>query len=199
MSFSWTDTPDVGLSIKNSYMTELKTNIDHIYTQQAHTLWTWVENPPGVGTISTSADWKEVRNALDHIYDNIGCITHNGSYDATHLNVNKSTNNATKHTTYNASQNSSVDSSELSARDAGHLTGYYNGEDEPHYTGNCGSHCLWHCPTIERLVFKLEYYAFNTAEYENHQPYNYYSVWMGNVNLGGSYPPKYDPPYCAAY
>jgi len=166
MAFTWTDTVSASLVIRNQYMIEMQTNIDHIYDVQTppHTRWTWVENPsgagPGIGTINETEDWQEIRDALDHIVDNLSCSSHNASHDLTvytgHLNVL----NATKYGTHLNGNRSAENASQLASRDSGHLTGYYYGDNRPYYSGQCTSNCPSHCPytkTAQYTTVKTNY------------------------------------------
>lgn len=152
MSFTWTHTASSGLAILNQYMIEMQTNIDHIYDQQTppHTKWTWVENPtgegPGIGAENETDDWQEMRDALDHIVDNLSCSSHNATYDATvcpgHLNVK----NATKYDTFWGAHLDTVESTKLALADPGQFSGYNGPHKNAVYPGACGSNCPSHCP-----------------------------------------------------
>jgi len=79
MSFSWI-TSGVGYTRRVSEISELQTNVNHLYDKLSLPHFSWVLVPPAVGTISQPNVIQEVRNALDYVYDHNVCTAEHSTY-----------------------------------------------------------------------------------------------------------------------
>jgi len=169
MGFVWAEVISIGTAIKASHFTEMKTNVESLYTDLGKDFnpgcgadfpvpW----NPEGIGPTILNQDHDDVRDRIDFLEDKT-CGTHNA------------TNHSGYHTTYNVGYDASNyiddDAGDHTTFNNSHLIIYYAMHDESYYMDDDSAF-----NGAENANYHNTYYVTDQATDHNSYDNIYYTI-----------------------